>query len=138
MKIKLKPKSFGPVYVKVGEDGNLKFGETLEQAGQVSPDISSPAISLLYSLGSCIAISLQMAATSRKVTLQPFYVKVRSAKAEDLPNRFENFKVSVDSRFIDDKELAKELLAKAKSLCTVSNTFNTKVELTLESRTSSN
>ena len=132
MKIKLKPKSFGPVYVKIDQSGKLEFGKTLEQAGQVSPDISSPAISLLYSLGSCIAISLQMAATSRKVTLNPFFVKVSSAKAADLPNRFENFKVSVANHIIDDKELAKELLAKAKSLCTVSNTLNTSVELTLE------
>lgn len=133
MKIKLKPKSFGPVFVKIDQDGKLEFGETLEQIGQGSPDISSPAISLLYSLGSCIAISLQMAATSKKVTLQPFYVKVSSAKAEDLPNRFEDFKVSVDNLFIDDNELAKELLVKAKSLCTVSNTLNTKVEVCLES-----
>ena len=132
MKIKLKPKSFGPVYVKMDQNGNLEFAETLKQTVQASPDISSPAISLLYSLGSCIAISLQMAAASKKVTLQPFFVKVSSAKAGDLPNRFENFKVSVDSGFIDDKELAKELLVKAKSLCTVSNTLNTKVELTLE------
>lgn len=132
MKIKLKPKSFGPVFVRINQEGGLDFGETLEQIGQVNPDISSPAISLLYSLGSCIAISLQMAASSRQITLQPFYVKVSSAKATDLPNRFEGFNVSVDAGFINDKDMALELLAKAKSLCTVSNTLNTKVNLKIE------
>ena len=58
MKIKLK--SFGPVLVKLNQDGKLEFGESLEEISEAGPDISSPAVSMLYSLASCIALSLQM------------------------------------------------------------------------------
>lgn len=132
MKIQQKPKSFGPVYISVDDEGILKFGESLDKVGQVTPDISSPAVSLLYSLGSCIAISVQMAASKKKIFLQPFHVKVRSEKAEDLPSRFGTFQVWVSDRLTEDKQQAKKLLKLAKSICTVSNTLNAEVYVSLE------
>lgn len=133
MKIKQKPKSFGPVYISVDNEGILKFGESLDKVGQVSPDISSPAVSLLYSIGSCIALSIQMAAAKKKIILQPFHVKVKSEKAEDLPSRFATFHVWVSDRLTEDKEQAKQLLKLAKSICTVSNTLNAEVNVSLDS-----
>lgn len=133
MKIKQKPKSFGPVYISVDNEGILKFGESLDKVGQVSPDISSPAVSLLYSIGSCIALSIQMAAAKKRIILQPFHVKVKSEKAEDLPSRFATFHVWVSDRLTEDKKQAKQLLKLAKSLCTVSNTLNAEVNVSLDS-----
>ena len=133
MKIKQKPKSFGPVYISIDDEGILKFGESLDKIGQVSPDISSPAVSLLYSIGSCIALSIQMAASKKKIILQPFHVKVKSEKAEDLPSRFGTFYVRVSDRFTEDKQQAKQLLKLAKSICTVSNTLNAEVNVSLDS-----
>jgi len=132
MKIRQKPKSFGPVYISVDDEGILNFGESLDQVGQVTPDISSPAVSLLYSLGSCIAISIQMAASKENIFLQPFHVKVRSEKAEDLPSRFGTFQVWVSDQFTEDKQQTKKLLQLAKSICTVSNTLNAEVHVSLE------
>lgn len=133
MKIKQKPKSFGPVYISVDNEGILKFGESLDKVGQVSPDITSPAVSLLYSIGSCIALSIQMAAAKKRIILQPFHVKVKSEKAEDLPSRFATFHVWVSDRLTEDKKQAKQLLKLAKSLCTVSNTLNAEVNVSLDS-----
>ncbi len=132
MTIKIKPKSFGPVFVIVNQEGKLEFTENLDQTGQNNLDISSPAISLLYSLGSCVALSLQGAAASKKTSLQPFHVTVSSEKARDLPFRFEDFKVHVSGKFVEDDVLARELLDKAKTLCTVSNTLNARISLTLD------
>lgn len=129
--MKIKFKSFGPVYVKMNADGKLEFGESVEKISKAAPDISSPAVSLLYSLGSCIAISLQMAAKSKKAKLQPFHVKVSSEKATNLPSRFGVFTVSVSDDFIEDRLQAQQLLEKAKSICTVSNTLNAEINVVL-------
>ena len=131
MKLQIKPKSYGPVYINVNQEGKLAFSQNPDQFDQSNPDISSPAISLLYSLGGCIALSLQMVAEKRKLTLKPFCVKASSGKALDLPFRFENFQVRVSEGFVDDTELAQKLLKDAKSICTVSNTLNTDVDLSL-------
>jgi len=129
MKIKLK--SFGPVFVKMNPDGKLEFGESVEKINESTPDISSPAVSLLYSLGSCIALSLQMAAKNKKARLQPFHVKVSSEKAPNLPSRFGTFTVSISDDLIEDRLLAQQLLENAKSICTVSNTLNAEISVFL-------
>jgi uncharacterized OsmC-like protein len=67
MKIKIKPKTFGPVFIHIDNAGILQFGEHIEHLKKASVDITSPAITLLYSLGSCIAISIQMIAKGRNI-----------------------------------------------------------------------
>ena len=129
--MKIKSKSFGPVYVKMDPDGNLEFGEYVEKISQDPPDISSPAVSLLYSLGSCIALSLQIVAKSKKVKLQPFHVKVSSEKATNLPSRFGAFTISISNDLIEDRLQAQQILEKAKSICTVSNTLNADINVVL-------
>lgn len=133
--MKIKFKSFGPVYVKLNQEGKLEFGESLEKISQAAPEISSPAVSMLYSLASCIALSLQIVAQNKKTTLQPFLLKAASKKAADLPSRFGVFTVSVSDDLVEDRVLAEQLLEKAKSICTVSNTLNAEVNLALADRT---
>lgn len=131
MAIKLKAKSYGPIYVIANQHGELRYSEDLEAETSASPDISSPAISLLYSLGSCIAISLAMVAQREKIQLADFYLMLSADKASDLPNRFGSFTVAVSATMLADKNKAHDLIKKAKSICTVSNTLNANIKINL-------
>lgn len=129
MKIKVKPKAFGPVYIHVAADGALRYGMDTEHVDSVNPPATSPADLLLFSLGSCIAISIKMAAAKHQATLAAFHIEARASKAEDLPSRFGRFELKVDKGFVADASLAQELLGQAKSICTVSNTLNADVDV---------
>lgn len=131
MNLRVKPKSYGPVFVHIDSDGGLLFGSEAESVNQSAPPVESPADCLLYALGSCIAISLQMAAKAKKVTLEPFTVRLISHKAETLPSRFGRFEIEVEQGFVADAGLAESLLRQAKAICTVSNTLNAEINLGL-------
>lgn len=131
MNIKIKPKSFGPVFVSIDEVRTVRYRLTADSVSQAAPPAATPAECLLFSLGSCVAISLQMAAEQEKMVLQPFQVEISSRKAEDLPSRFGNFEVIVPREITDDAKLSEKLLKKAKSICTVSNTLNADITLKL-------
>lgn len=88
------------------------------------PDNSSPSDLLLSALGSCIYISLDMAATSLNFSLNDLAVHVNAEKAQSLPHRIGRFDVLVSFNFdgsIEEREL---ILTKTKELCTVSNTLS--------------
>lgn len=87
----------------------------------------SPAFLQLFSLGACIAISLGMAAKQMGLSLNAFSVFVTSKKAEDLPSRFGGFSVIVSKNIFIDKQIAINLINKAKTICTVSNSLNAEV-----------
>ncbi len=129
MKIKIKPKKFGPVYVSIDRERHVLYGTTADAVEQTAPPVTSPADCLLYSLGACIAISLQMAAEQEKLVLDPFQVEISSKKAENLPSRFGSFEIVVPHGLTDDAALSQKLLTKAKGICTVSNTLNADIAL---------
>ena len=131
MEIKLKPKTFGPVFIHTDQQRTIRYGRSDDSVDQVAPPTDSPADTLLFSLGACIAISLQMQAEKNEITLDAFQVQVTSKKAEDLPNRFDCFEVLIPRSIFEDPEFAESLLSSAKSICTVSNTLNAEVTLTL-------
>ena len=131
MTIKIKPKSFGPVFVSIDEGRTVRYGTAADSVSQLSPPAATPAECLLFSLGSCVAISLHMAAEQKKTPLRPFQIGISSRKAEDLPNRFGYFEVVVSGNITNDAKLSEELLKKAKSICTVSNTLNAEIMLRL-------
>ena len=124
MAIRIKPKTFGPVFLTMAADGTIAYTTASDSTDAAALADASPAGLILYSVAACIAISLRLAAEQKGVTLAPFRVRARSHKAEDLPSRFGTFEVEVVQEFTDDDELAAELLLMAKARCTVSNTLN--------------
>jgi uncharacterized OsmC-like protein len=131
MSIRIKPKSFGPVFVSIDAARNVRYGLNANAVDQATPPAATPAECLLSALGSCIAISLQMAAEQQHLVLAPFQVEVSSKKAEDLPIRFGSFEVIVSRGITDDAEDCEKLLRKVKDICTVSNTLNAAITLKL-------
>ena len=129
MKIKIKPKSYGPIFVHIDEQGEIRYGLESEGIDDVNPPSGSPAELLLASLGACIAISIRVAATSMKVEIGAFHVAVRTDKAEDPPSRFGRFDMRVTGLVGDDPSAVEALLSRAKSLCTVSNTLHADITL---------
>ncbi len=118
VKITPKPKAYGPVHIHLDGAGALSYGEA-----DAAPS-GSPVEILLAALGACIARSIEIAATSAKQAIGPVDVTVAGRKAADLPNRVENYEIRVDPGFADDPATARDLLAKAKAACTVSNSLN--------------
>ena len=131
MKIKMKPKAYGPVFVYIDEGRSVRYGRSEDAIDQVSPPTDSPADTLLFALAACIAISLHMAAEKYGMTLEPFRVQAFCKKAQDPPSRFDRFEVLVPRSIVDDYGSAERLLKGAKTICTVSNTLNADVTLRL-------
>ncbi len=131
MAIKIKPKSFGPVFVSIDEARVVRYGTSADSVTQVAPPVESPAECLLFSLASCVAISLQMAAEQEHMVLAPFQLKATSRKAEELPSRFGSFEVTVPRNIAKENTTCEYLLKKAKRICTVSNTLNAEIKVTL-------
>ncbi|MDD7912080.1 OsmC family protein [Pseudovibrio exalbescens] len=135
MAIKIKPKSFGPLTLSSNGDGSYT---TTTDAGNVSlsgapatAEVSAPYDLIMAALGSCVGVSLEMAAKQKKLEPGNIDITVNAAKAEDLPSRFGRFDVTVALDGIEDDEVALGLLNLAKEMCTVSNTLNAEITLSL-------
>ncbi|MEP3244169.1 MAG: OsmC family protein [Sneathiella sp.] len=130
--VRIKQKKFGPVYVQYEGSDILLYGADLASVDKVAPPTTSPVDTMLASLGACIVKSIEWVAGQKKTPLNPFTVEVAGIKAADLPNRVEALTVRVDIRALDDPETAKAVIKQAKSICTVSNSLNCDVALTVE------
>ncbi|SDL44899.1 OsmC family protein [Aliiruegeria lutimaris] len=128
MGIRIKPKSFGPIYVRSNGDGALLYAGQHEVFDAVPP-YAIPVDLLLASVGACIAKSLEIVSAQRGQTLSPFSVEVTGKKATDLPNRLGSVDIRVVGKLTDDADLSVELLRQAKSICTISNTLNCAISL---------
>jgi len=111
MKIRLKPKAFGPIHVHV--DGEGRLFENLGADGRSA--LESPVDAVLYGLAACIGRSIRLAAGTG-IAVGPIDVVVE---------------VRVAPGFVPDDDTAAGLLAKAKKICTVSNTLTAEVSLSL-------
>ena len=132
MAINLKPKLFGPVFATF--DGTEITGYAFGDQSQATPYLTTktPVDALLASLAYCIVVSIEWAANQNKATLQPFMVKVTGIKAPDLPSRIEKMHVSIISAVVADVFLAEKIVGEAKSICTISNTLNCEVSISVE------
>lgn len=130
MTLKMKPKTFGPVFVDFDGDETVQFayGDPTELSS--SPPLNSPVDTLLASLGYCIVASIQWAAGERNLELNPFMVEISGIKALDQPGRVEKIDSMVIGQVVDDAGLSERILKQAKAICTVSNTLNCEVTLT--------
>jgi uncharacterized OsmC-like protein len=132
MALKLKPKSFGPVFALFDgtETTRFAFGDPSNATPHVP--IQTPVDTLLASLAFCIVKSVIWAADQQAATLQPFIVKVTGAKAPDLPGRVEKMHITIIGTLVEDGSFAEKIVKQAKSICTVSNTLNCDVTVSTE------
>ena len=81
MKIKLKPKTFGPVFAFFDSSKEVQYAttETSERTPHAPP--GSPVDMLLASLAFCMVKSVEWAAKDQGETLLPFSVKVAGTKS---------------------------------------------------------
>ncbi|MFT5708870.1 MAG: putative OsmC-like protein [Oceanospirillaceae bacterium] len=131
MSIKVKSKTYGPAFIRCDSAGELSFGHEENNMTSPSPPMCSPAELLLYATGACIAKSILIAAKPKKVTVQPFTVMVSGESAADLPIRVGTVNIAVDGSFTEIPEQATSILKAAKAICTVSNTLNAQMRLSL-------
>ncbi|MCP4339213.1 MAG: hypothetical protein GY799_10075 [Desulfobulbaceae bacterium] len=73
-----------------------------------------------------------MAAQQMNVEPGKIDIEINAAKALDLPNRFGSFDAAAQLEKVTDEKLANKLLKNAKEICTVSNTLNATVTLSLK------
>ncbi|OED49627.1 OsmC family protein [Leisingera sp. S232] len=132
MVVKVKPKSFGPVFVLF--DGSAELLYAYGDPSQTSPypPVTSPVDTMLASLAACIVRSVEWAANQHKAPLSPFQVRVDGLKSAELPGRIETARITVIGSLVEDAEVAARILKQAKSICTVSNSMNTEVTVTLQ------
>lgn len=132
MVLKVKPKMYGPVFVMFDGTDGIQYAYSDPSDASPCPPTQSPVDTLIASLGSCIVKSVQWSAGQRKVALNPFTVKVVGAKAPDLPGRIEKMDITIIGNLVDDETLIPRIVKQAKSICTVSNTLNCEVAITVE------
>jgi uncharacterized OsmC-like protein len=131
MTLRVKPSSEGPILVSFDEHRGLRYGCVLSELS-VAPVLDNPAETFLYSIGSCMAISLQKLALRRKVDIHPFHLQITGHKGEFLPAHFTHYDIELSKDIHSDRELAEKLLKDAKKICTISNSVSGSVELGLE------
>lgn len=132
MKIKLKPKTFGPVFAFLDSSNEVQYAttETSERTPHAPP--GSPVDMLLASLAFCMVKSVEWAAKDQGETLLPFSVKVAGTKAPELTGRVEVMEVTLIGDLVENATATLQIAKLAKSICTVSNTINCEISLTLE------
>jgi len=136
MAIKLKPKHFGPLHLKTVKPDSFTYttdaGYKATTGAPASTELAAPSDLIMAAIASCIGISLEMAAQKMKVDPGEIHIVIKGSKALELPYRFGSFTVVVDLEKIKDQELATRLLKHAKEICTVSNTLNAEVSVSLK------
>ena len=135
MAIKLKPKHFGPLQMKTAKPGSFNYstdaGYNSTAGAPASEELAAPSDLIMAALASCIGVSLEMAAQQLKIDPGQIDIVVNASKALDLPYRFGSFTAVVVLEKIEDKNLAARLLKQAKQICTVSNTLDAEVSVSL-------
>lgn len=135
MIVRMKPKTFGPVFAFYDRSETVRYATDLVSEQSPHPPEGSPVDMLLVSLAYCIVKSVELAAKSHKAPLQPFAVQVTGTKALDLPGRVEQMDLTIIGDLVDDSAVAEKIVKQAKSICTVSSTLNCVVTAALESAT---
>ena len=124
MQLKVKPKKYGPVSVHSDHAQALTHGGDSPFAANAGPATSAPAMGMLASLATCIAMSIHGRAKLDQIKLNPFSVHVTGVKALDMPSRFETIEIEVKEATSVGRQISEEFVQRSKEFCTVSNTLN--------------
>ncbi len=131
MTLRVKPSSEGPIFVSFDEHGGLRYGRALSEFS-IAPVLDNPAETFLYSIGFCMAISLQKLALRRKAEIHPLYLQITGHKGEFLPAHFTRYDIELSKGMHSDREIAEKLLKDAKKICMTSNSVSGIFELRLQ------
>jgi uncharacterized OsmC-like protein len=131
MAIRVKPASYGPLMATMDSEDVLHFGDSVESLS-ATPPMVDPGAMLLYSIASCMILSLQTVAKRKKIAIEPFTIEVTAHKSETLPLRFDRFDVSLCYSSHIKSTVAEQLLKSAKSICTISNSLSGTFKLSVK------
>jgi uncharacterized OsmC-like protein len=98
-------------------------GRPLTQTVPATIDDVSPVEYLLVSVATCFALSCRAVLAPRRLSAATFEVTVVGTKAQDPPSRLNHIEVSVAFGGDISENMAVEIAAEAKLLCTVTNTI---------------
>ena len=129
MGIRLKPASYGPIRILTGPGHPLRY-QPHDGIAAAHPPSGAPALTMLASLGACLAMSLEWCAKQCGVDLGAMTVELTGLKAADMPSRFEQIEIVVEPEN-GPGALTEELLNQAKQICTVSNSLNCQLSFTI-------
>ncbi len=132
MPTRMKPKSYGPVFVRSTEDGALRYGDSALSIDRAHPISGSPADTLMSAIGACMVLSIGIVAARDGMQMGPFHVEVRAIKSEQPPNRFGHYEIRVHVALAADLQVAETITRRAKTICTISNSLNGEIALALD------
>lgn len=133
MAIKVKPASYGPVKATLNKEGGLLFSSA-DGEFSTTPSLDSPAVTLLYSIASCMVLSLQMVAKRKKIEIGSFSFEVIGHKGTELPAHFAHYEIALSRDVHSDFDVAEKLLKDAKSICTISNSLSGTFKLSIKDK----
>ncbi|HAB36996.1 MAG TPA: hypothetical protein DCE52_03165 [Rhodobacteraceae bacterium] len=126
-----KPRIFGPIFAYF--DGTKKVNYSSKKSKRTAhPPDGTPIDMMLASLAYCIVVSVIWAAKDYDVTPHPFKVKVTGTKALNEPGRVAMIDITLIGVLVDDFAISTQIMNKAKAICTVSNTLNCDVNVSMD------
>ncbi|MEZ9233056.1 OsmC family protein [Vibrio amylolyticus] len=131
MGIRVKPEQYGPVIAELRDNNVIYFGLKGTEL-TTSPPFDRPANMLLYSVASCLILSLQAVAKRKKIAIDPFYIEISAHKGAKLPIQIVQYDVVLSSSIHTEREISASLLKSAKAICTVSNSLSGQFNLSVK------
>jgi uncharacterized OsmC-like protein len=131
MESKVRPKRFGPVFVRFDGAGGVTFATDANGPGQPYPPSDKPVLTLMASVGHCLVESIRIVAGRDETKVDAFAISVSAERSLDAPGRLQTLSVRVHGKIVEDQALAQDLVKQAKSICTVSNTLNSEITVEL-------
>jgi uncharacterized OsmC-like protein len=125
--MKIRPKKFGPVITRFSDQSEVTFAMGGDGPALPHPPTDTPVDILLASVGHCMVKSVTIVVKGDKIEPGPFSVSVVGEKATDLPGRLQSVRCEVSGIADWAPEGEAEIIARAKAMCTVSNTLNCEV-----------
>lgn len=127
MALTLRPKRFGPVFVRFDDQGIVSFATEADGPGLPHPPGDKPVLTLMASVGHCLVESIRILAARDGIALSAFAISVASEKSLDAPGRLQSILCRVEGSLVPDDETKERLVKEAKTICTVSNTLNSQI-----------
>jgi uncharacterized OsmC-like protein len=127
MALTLRPKRFGPVFVRFDDQGIVSFATEADGPGLPHPPGEKPVLTLMASVGHCLVESIRIIAARDQTQLAAFAIAVTGEKSLDAPGRLQTILCRVHGALVPDPEAMEQLVKEAKSICTVSNTLNSQI-----------
>jgi len=124
-----KPKRFAPVFVFDDGAGGTTFATSETGERHSHPPNDKPVLTLLAAVSQCLMISLRMVAKHDGLALPAFHVSAGGEKAIDSPGRLQSIHCVICGDIAEAREDAERMVAKAKEICTVSNTLTCAIKV---------